>query len=418
MAKTINVSKRARKTPPSPIRKLVPFAIQAKKQGVNVYHLNIGQPDIKSPPRYLKALKTYPEKTIAYENSLGNPDLRQALADYYLNYNIKVSSENIIVTTGGSEAIVFALLATCDPGDQCLILEPFYANYLGFAHMANVNLKPIPTSSENNFHLPLNKTIKQAITKQTKAIIVVNPNNPTGTVYTKKELLLINKIARQHKLFIIADETYREFVYGKKKHHSLLSLSRDQQHLILVDSLSKRYSLCGARVGCLVSTNKDILNVAGKFAQARLSAPSVAQYAARQALKTPISYFQKIKKEYQKRRDVLFNGLNTIPGVKVKKPEGAFYLIAELPVDNAEEFAAWLLTHFRYNNATVMVAPAAGFYISKGLGTKKVRIAYVLNSKDLFYSIVILRTAIAKYQSEKASLALKLASQGAKISKI
>lgn len=392
-----SISKRALQTPPSPIRKLVPFADEAKRQGVRVYHLNIGQPDIKSPEQFVKALKTYPEKIVSYENSLGNSELRQALARYYQSNKIRVKVENIIVTTGASEAITFALLAVCNPADECLVFEPFYANYLGFARMAGITLKAVRTQAENGFHLPEERRIEKVISNKTRALIIINPNNPTGTVYSKTELNSINKIARRHNLFIISDETYREFVYDSAKHYSFLTLGKNSQHIILVDSLSKRYSLCGARIGCLVSFNDRILEAATKFAQARLAAPTIAQYAAVQALKTPNSYFAKVNKEYKKRRDVLINALLSIPGVLIKKPEGAFYTIAKLPVQDAEKFAKWLLTDFRYENATIMVAPANGFYLSKNLGKDEVRIAYVLNVKHLTKAISILKKALAVY---------------------
>lgn len=397
MRRTPKISNRGLNTPPSPIRHLVPFAEAAKKLGVKVFHLNIGQPDIKSPSRFLNALKTYPDAIVAYENSLGNLKLRESLAKYYRKNGIPVSFENIIVTTGGSEAIIFALLVSCDPGDECLVFEPFYANYLGFATMAGAKLKAIPTSPKTGFHLPNISQITRHIGNQTRALVIINPNNPTGTVYGKKELKLINKIAREFNLTIISDETYREFVYDGAKHYSFLSLGKKPQNVILVDSLSKRMSLCGARVGCLVTFNQEVLESVTKFAQTRLSSPSVEQHAAVEALKTPKAYYAKVNKEYKKRRDTIIGELSTIPGVFVRKPEGAFYCVARLPVVDTEEFSKWLLTDFRYRNSTVMLAPAAGFYLSKNLGLNEVRIAYVLNAKDLKKAMTILRKALATY---------------------
>lgn len=397
MKQNFLVSKRAINTPPSPIRKLVPFAEQVKNKGVKIYHLNIGQPDIKSPTRYLKALKSFPSDIIAYENSLGNPELRKGLARYYMSYNIPVKDENIIITTGGSEAIIFALLAVCDPSDECLVSEPFYANYQGFASMSNIILVAIKTYSKDGFQLPSMQEIEKKITKKTRSIIICNPNNPTGTVYSKKALSAVFKLAKKRNLFIISDETYREFVYDDTKHHSLLTFSNKPQHVILVDSFSKRYSLCGARLGSLVSYNKKVIESVTKFAQARLAAPTVEQFAALEALKTPTSHLNKTIKEFKKRRDVLFKGLTKIPGILVHKPEGAFYMTVTLPVKNAEHFAKWLLTDFRLKNETVMLAPASGFYLSKNMGENQVRIAYVLNTKDLKKSVMILKRGLEIY---------------------
>lgn len=393
----MNLSKRARLTPSSPIRKLVPFAEKAKKQGVKIYHLNIGQPDIKSPPGYLKALHTYSDQIVAYENSLGNLKLRKALVNYYKKNKIEVNSENIIITSGASEAILFSLMATCNPGDNCLVFEPLYANYLSFAAMTDIKLQAIKTSPKTGFHLPKKSVILKKISKKTKAIIICNPNNPTGTVYSKGELTVIVEIAKVHNLTIISDETYREFVYDNKKHHSFLSLSKKPQNVILIDSFSKRYSLCGARLGCFVSLDQQIIGSVTKFAQSRLSASTVAQKAGIEALKTPESYLKKIVHEYKQRRNTLISELNSIPGVFVKKPEGAFYAVVELPVTNAEDFAKWLLTDFRYKNQTVMLAPAAGFYLAKNMGKNQVRIAYVLNTADLKKAITILHQAISVY---------------------
>ncbi len=399
----MKISDRALKTPPSPIRKLVPYAERAKKKGIHIYNLNIGQPDIKSPSAFLRAVNTYSSTTVAYENSLGNSQLRQDLVKYYRKNDIDATTDNIIITTGGSEAILFALLATCDPSDECLVFEPFYANYAGFASMAGVNLKAVTTKPQDGFHLPTRSEVERQITSKTKAIVIVSPNNPTGTVLSKSELETIGKIANQHNLFIISDETYREFIYDNLTHVSAWSLKANQNHVIIVDSLSKRYSLCGARIGCLVTKNKLVLDGVTKFAQARLASPTIEQVAAIAALKTPVSYFNKIKDEYQNRRNTLIEGLQAIPGVYVQKPSGAFYCIAKLPVKNAEEYATWLLTDYQQDRKTVMLAPAAGFYLSNKLGADEVRIAYVLNQSDLKQAIQILHDSLAVYKNTVGS---------------
>lgn len=393
----MQISNRAQKTPASPIRKLVPWADKAKKQGVKIYHLNIGQPDIPSPESYLKSLKSFPEKTIAYENSLGSSELRSALNKYYQSVKIKVSPDEIIITTGGSEAILFALLSICDPRDECLVFEPFYANYSGFASMAGVNLKAVPSYPRTGFHLPEKTAIVSKITPRTRALILTNPNNPTGTVYTKKELLSLLEIARRFKLFIISDETYREFVYDHAKHYSLLALSNNPNNIILVDSLSKRLSLCGARLGCLVSKNPKILEAVSKFAQARLASPTVSQYAAAKTLESSTSFIIKLTLEFKSRRDAVINELKTIKGLEVYNPEGAFYCIVGLPLKDAEAFCRWLLTDFRQANATVMLAPASGFYLDKHLGKNQVRLAFVLNSPSLIRAVAILKKALDTY---------------------
>jgi aspartate aminotransferase len=395
----MNISIRAQNTPPSPIRKLAPLAESAKRKGVKIYHLNIGQPDIKSPKKFIRALKNYPEDIITYEQSPGNSKLRQSLSEYYKNHNILVAPEDVIITVGGSEAIFFSLLTVCDPGDECLLFEPTYANYFSFAEMAGIKIKAVSTESKDGFHLPGEIQIKKQITKKTRVLVICNPNNPTGTVLTMSELQIIDKLAKKHNLFILSDETYREFVYDNTKHHSLLNISDNPQHVILVDSFSKRYSLCGARLGSLVSYNKKIIDSVTKFAQARLSAPTVEQFAALEALKTPATYLNKTINEFNKRRDALYNGLTSIPGIFVHKPEGAFYMTVTLPVKNAEHFAKWLLTDFRLKNQTVMLAPASGFYFSKNMGKNQVRIAYVLNTADLKKAVTILQQALELYKS-------------------
>jgi len=400
---SFEVSKRAILTPPSPIRKLVPLADKAKKQGVKIFHLNIGQPDIKSPPAFLKAVRGFRHPVVAYENSLGNPLLREELVKYYKRNGILVQSQEIIITTGGSEAILFALMAVCDPGDQCLIPEPCYANYMGFASMTGVTLIPIPTDPKNGFHLPDLHVWEKAITEKTRALVVVNPNNPTGTVYDKRELLMLDQFARAHKLCVISDETYREMVYDGAVHHSFLNFAAKPQHVILVDSLSKRYSLCGARIGCLVTHNRSVLESVTKFCQARLASPTIEQEAAIAAVKSPKRDIEKIRSEFMKRRDTVMSSLQNIPGVFVRKPEGAFYCVAELPVDDAEAFSSWLLTDFRDRGQTLMLAPANGFYLTQNGGRDEVRIAYVLKSEDLKRSMAILKMALSVYAKKTSA---------------
>ncbi len=393
----MNLSKRAINLPASPIRKLVPYADQAKNQGVKIYHLNIGQPDIESPKRYLKALKNLNQKTIAYEHSMGNLKLRQNLVNYYANQKISLNPEEIIITTGASEALLFALIAVADANDEVLVIEPFYANYAGFAGMADIKLKAITTQAENGFHLPQLKEIEKLITKKTKAIIICNPNNPTGTVYSLTELKMVDQLAKRHGLFIISDETYREFVYGKTKHFSLMNLSKSNNKVIMVDSFSKLYSLCGARLGCLVSANKKVMESVLKMAQARLAASTTAQAAAIEVLKNKNKYLVAVKKEYQLRRNEVMKTLSGMTGIVIKKPEGAFYATVKLPIDNAEKFAKWLLTDFRYKNETVMVAPAEGFYLTPGLGKDEIRIAYVLERSKIKQAMKVLLKALKEY---------------------
>lgn len=398
-----SVSRRAAITPPSPIRKLVPLADAAKKQGVKIYHLNIGQPDIKSPQRFLRAVRAYRQDVVAYENSLGNPYLRQALASYYTRAGIPVESEHIIVTTGGSEAILFALMAACDPESECLVSEPCYANYMGFASLSGVVLRGLRTHPETGFHLPKENVWEQAITPKTRALMIANPNNPTGTVYRSDELEMLDRVARRHRLFLIADETYREFVFDGPPAKSSLTFGKKPKHVILVDSLSKRYSLCGARLGCLVSYNQEVLETIAKFCQTRLASPTIEQEAAIETVKAPKREIEKVRDEYRKRRDTVISSLHKIPGVFVKKPEGAFYCVAKLPVENAEAFASWLLTDFRDRGETVMLAPADGFYLTPGLGKDEVRLAYVLNTKDLSRSVDILQKALAVYRKKNTT---------------
>lgn len=392
-----NISAKGKRMPESPIRKLVPFAEEAKKRGTQVIHLNIGQPDIKTPELALKAIKEYPEKVVAYSHSAGYESYRKALANYYNNCGLPISHEEIMVTTGGSEAITMTLNSIMDEGDEVIIPEPFYANYNGFSVSAGVNVVPVVSTIENNFALPSIEEFEKKITAKTKAIIICNPGNPTGYLYSKEELELLAEIVKKHDLFLIADEVYREFAYDGKTHHSILSLGIED-YAIVIDSTSKRYSMCGARVGCLITQNKEVFATCMKFAQARLSPPSFGQVAGEAALETDQSYFDEVISEYLSRRDLLVEGLNNITGVKCAKPTGAFYCIAELPVEDAEDFAQWLLEEFSHKGHTVMVAPAQGFYSTPKIGKKQVRIAYVLNKESLELAIEILDEALKVYR--------------------
>ena len=383
--------------PESPIRKLVPFAENAKKRGTQVIHLNIGQPDISTPEIALKAIRNFEPNVIAYSHSAGNQSYREGLAHYYQNVGIDVDHTQIIVTTGGSEAISIALNTIMDKGDEIIIPEPFYANYNGFSTAADITVKPITSSIDNGFALPSISEFEKLITPNTKAILICNPGNPTGYLYTKDELDALKKIILKHDLFLIADEVYREFTYDGKKHTSVLEIDELNQNTILIDSVSKRYSMCGARVGCMVTKNKEVLETALKFAQARLSPPSLGQVAGEAALNTPKSYFTEVIDEYVNRRDLLIEGLNKIDGITCPKPSGAFYCIAQLPIDDADKFAKWLLEEFSWNNKTVMVAPAQGFYSTPEIGKQQIRIAYVLNLEELQNSITIIEEALKIY---------------------
>ena len=383
--------------PESPIRKLVPFAENAKKRGTQVIHLNIGQPDISTPKIALKAIRNFKPNVIAYSHSAGNQSYREGLAHYYQNVGIDVDHTQILVTTGGSEAISIALNTIMDKGDEIIIPEPFYANYNGFSNAADITVKPITSSIDNGFALPSISEFEKLITPNTKAILICNPGNPTGYLYTKDELNALKKIVLKHDLFLIADEVYREFTYDGKKHISVLEIDELDQNTILIDSVSKRYSMCGARVGCIVTKNKEVLETALKFAQARLSPPSLGQVAGEAALNTPKSYFTEVIDEYVNRRDLLIEGLNKIDGITCPKPSGAFYCIAQLPIDDADKFAKWLLEEFSWNNKTVMVAPAQGFYSTPEIGKQQIRIAYVLNLEELQNAISILEEGLKVY---------------------
>ncbi|MDT0646120.1 pyridoxal phosphate-dependent aminotransferase [Zunongwangia sp. F260] len=392
-----SISQKGQNMPQSPIRKLVPYAEAAIREGRTIYQLNIGQPDIKTPQIALNAIKNNNIEVLSYSHSAGFLSYREKLAGYYKKHDIPVSSEDIIITTGGSEALNFTMGSITDPGDEIIIPEPFYANYNAFAETSGVKILPIQASFENNFALPPVSEFESLITERTKAILLCNPGNPTGYLYTKDEIQQIADLAIKHDIFVVADEVYREFAYDGVKHHSIMSIAGLEDHAIMVDSVSKRYSMCGARIGCLVSKNKDVIAAAMKFAQARLSPPTFAQIASEAALDTPQEYFDEVNKEYTLRRDILIEGLEKIEGVKVAKPKGAFYCIAELPVENAEDFAKWLLENFQHNNETIMVAPAAGFYSTPNTGLNQVRIAYVLKRDNLERAIEILEEALKQY---------------------
>ena len=383
--------------PESPIRKLVPFAEGAKKKGKTVFHLNIGQPDIESPKLALDAIHNFNHKVVEYSHSAGFESYRKGLAIYYQKLGIDIDYNDVMVTTGGSEALLFGLNSCLDNGDEIIIPEPFYANYNGFSISAGVKVKPITTSINDGFALPAIEEFEKLITPQTKAILICNPGNPTGYLYSKEELETLRDIVIKHDLFLFADEVYREFCYDGNTHHSVLNIEGLEQHAVVIDSTSKRYSMCGIRVGCIISKNKDLMATALKFAQARLSPPTFGQVAGEAALSTPQSYFDEVSTEYVQRRDLLIEGLNKIEGVICPKPKGAFYCIAQLPVDNADKFAQWLLEEFEHEGKTLMVAPAAGFYSTPNKGTNQVRIAYVLNQEALTQAIVCLEKALEVY---------------------
>ena len=392
------ISKKGISMPESPIRKLVPFAEKAYKEGKTVYHLNIGQPDIKTPQIALDAVKIHSLEILAYTRSEGSEGFRDKLANYYAKNNIVVNHDQIIVTTGGSEALMFAFGSTMDVGDEVIIPEPFYANYNGFSIASGVKVVPVISNIEDNFALPPIEEFEKLITPKTKAILICNPGNPTGYLYSKEEISKLAAIVKKHDLFLIADEVYREFAYDGAIHHSVLQVAGLENYAIVIDSVSKRYSMCGARIGCLVSKNKEVIKTALKFAQARLSPPTLAQIASEAALDTPQSYFDDVIEEYVERRNVLIEELNQIEGVIVANPKGAFYCIAQLPIKNSDAFAQWLLESFDVNGETIMVAPAAGFYSTPGVGLNQIRIAYVLNSESLKKAVNILKEALKVYK--------------------
>ncbi len=394
------ISNKGNQMPESPIRKLVPYSEIAKKKGHKVYHLNIGQPDIKTPEVALNAVKNNDVKVLEYSHSAGFESYRRKLSQYYITHNVAVNLEDIIITTGGSEALLFAMGTTMDFGDEIIIPEPFYANYIGFSTASGVTVVPVISTIETGFALPPIDTFEKLITPKTKAILICNPGNPTGYLYSKDEIMQLAALAKKHDLFLISDEVYREFTYDGDIHYSVMNIAGLEEHAIMIDSVSKRYSMCGARIGCIVSKNKEVMSTAMKFAQARLSPPTFEQIASEAALDTPQSYFDEVISEYRERRDTLIDELNKIEGVIVSTPKGAFYCIAQLPVDNADNFAQWLLESYDLNGETVMVAPAAGFYSTPGVGLNQVRIAYVLKKEDLIRAVQILKAAISVYNSK------------------
>lgn len=388
--------------PPSPIRKLVPFAEAAKKRGISIFHLNIGQPDIHTPDVMLNAMKNLDLQVVEYSHSAGIESYRKKLAGYYQKHHIPVDWNDIIITTGGSEAIEIGMMACLNPGDEIIVPEPYYANYNGFSTQASVIVKPIPSSIETGFALPPIAEFEKAITPRTKAILICNPSNPTGYLYTREELETLKQIVLKYDLFLFADEVYREFCYDGREYVSVLHLDQLDQHVVLMDSISKRYSACGARIGALISKNKEVMAAALKFAQARLSPPTFGQIAAEAAIDTPQSYFDEVIKEYVARRDFVVDALNKMDGVFCPKPSGAFYCMAQLPVDDADKFCQWLLESFDYNGKTVMLAPATGFYSKPELGKHQVRIAYVLNLDSLKSAMECLEQALQVYPGRTA----------------
>ncbi|MBT8301503.1 MAG: pyridoxal phosphate-dependent aminotransferase [Maribacter sp.] len=394
------ISNKGLSMPESPIRKLVPYAEKAKKEGTKVIHLNIGQPDIKTPQIALDAVKNNTISVLEYSRTEGSEAYRKKLASYYAKNEIHVRAQDIIVTTGGSEALSFTMGSIADTNDEIIIPEPFYANYNGFATAMGIKVVPVVSKIDDNFALPPIEEFEKLITPKTKAILICNPGNPTGYLYSRAEIKKLATIVKKHNIFLVADEVYREFTYDGQEHYSILQEPGMDEHAIIVDSVSKRYSMCGARIGCLVSKNQEIIKTALKFAQARLSPPTYAQIASEAALETPQSYFDEVKKEYVERRNILIKELEKINGVKIGRPQGAFYCIAELPLENSDDFAQWLLEEFRLDGETVMVAPAEGFYATEGLGLNQIRIAYVLDKDSLIRAVSILREALKTYKGQ------------------
>lgn len=397
----LEISKRGHDMPASPIRKLVPYAEAAKKKGIKVYHLNIGQPDIETPVQCLDAVRNHKMSVLEYSHSAGNESYRRKLVQYYAKNNIDVNHNEIIITTGGSEAILFGFMACLDAGDEVIIPEPFYANYNGFAIQADVTVVPIRSNIESGFALPPIEEFEKAITPKTKAIVVCNPNNPTGYLYSAAEMEILKQIVIKHDLFLFADEAYREFCY-EGEHTSAMHLKGAEQHVILMDTISKRYSACGGRIGAFVTKNIEVLNAAMKFAQARLSPPYYAQILGEAAVDLPDNYFDTTKAEYKLRRDTIVNRLNNMPGVFCPNPGGAFYAMAKLPIDDCDIFCQWLLESFNHDGATVMLAPATGFYSTAGLGKQEVRLAYVLNVDDIHKAMDCLEMALQQYPGKKS----------------
>ncbi len=392
-----SISKKAQNMPASPIRKLVPFSDAAKKRGIEVFHLNIGQPDIETPNLALEAVRNYTEKVVKYSPSEGTLSYRKKLCEYYEKYDIHILPEEMIITTGGSEALLMTFLTIMDPDDEVIIPEPFYANYNGFAKNVGVNVKPIYSSIDTGFALPDISEFEKAITPRTKAILICNPNNPTGYLYSEEEMETLRQIVLKHDIFLISDEVYREFCYEDAIHHSALKLKGIEDHVILIDSASKRFSACGIRIGRMITKNKELLAAAMKFAQARLSPPTFGQVAGEAALDSPQSYYDEIVREYESRRDVCIEGIKNIEGAYCPTPKGAFYIVAHLPIDDSERFCKWMLTDFNYNGKTVMMAPASGFYSTEGRGKQEVRISYCLKKEDLKEAMAILKEALLSY---------------------
>lgn len=395
------ISIKGQNMPASPIRKLVPYADAAKKRGVKVYHLNIGQPDIPTPDVAMDAVRNFRQTVVEYSHSAGILSYRQKLTEYYAKNNIHITPDDIIVTAGGSEAILIAVSTIMDPGDEMIVLEPFYANYNGFSVNAGVKVVPIPSSIENGFGLPPIEDFEKVITPKTKAILVCNPNNPTGYLYSKEEIESLGRLAKKHDLYLLADEVYREFVYDGEEHFSVMHLEGLDDNCILVDSVSKRYSACGFRIGAIISKNKQLMAAAMKFAQARLSPPTFGQVASEAAIETPDSYFREVKAEYVARRDVVVQAINKIQGAFCPNPHGAFYVVARFPIADSDHFCQWLLEDYNLNGETVMLAPATGFYSTPGMGKDEVRISYVLKISDLKRSMEILEAALKVYPGRK-----------------
>lgn len=392
-----SISEKAKLMPPSPIRKLVPFAEKAKQRGIKIYHLNIGQPDLPTPEVALNAIKNNNLEIIEYGHSAGNLSYRKKLAGYYQKVGIDVTYEDILITTGGSEAILFAFMVCLNPDDEVIVPEPYYANYNGFAVQAGITIKPIVSSIKENFALPPIEKFEELISKKTKAILICNPNNPTGYLYSQDELERLAHLVKKYDLFLFADEVYREFCYDGRKHFSILNLKGLEDNAVMFDSVSKRYSMCGARVGAIVTRNRDVLNAALKFAQARLCPPAFGQIAAEAAIDTPDNYFKMVYNEYVERRNLMIKMLNSIPGVYSPMPRGAFYTVASFPIDDADKFCEWLLTDFEYNGQTVMMAPASGFYSNPECGKNECRLAYVLKKEDIKNAIETLAVALKLY---------------------
>jgi len=399
---TPSVSDRGNAMPASPIRKLMPLAEAAKRRGVHVYHLNIGQPDLETPAPMRERLARLEEKVLAYSPSAGTPEYLAALREYYRRLKISLSLEELIATTGGSEAILFSMLACANEGEEALVVEPFYTNYAAFATMAGVRLLPLRSRVEEGFHLPPREAWERAVTPGTRLVILCNPNNPTGTVYSREELAMVASFCRDHELFLIADEVYREFVYDGRESLSALALEGFEESVVVVDSLSKRYSACGIRLGCLATRNREVYQACLRMAQGRLSPPGLAQFVALGMTDLSPEYTAGVVAEYQRRRDLLFNGLRKIPGVFLTKPEGAFYFVARLPIEDCDDFASWMLSDFQKDGRTVMVAPARGFYATPGLGGNEVRIAYVLKEEDLAIAVRILAAALEAYSKARS----------------